>query len=284
MHLGRTISAAFWIPIARAQVRCSEATMPDYVLNISKKAETDTGQLLVRVGTQNNWKALQSPSWFTAASGSWYRGRNATKFRQFSFTVLTDDTSGRSVATLPEFPYAPGSKFTGSLMTHLGPFQFPGEEFDVEVQAGPPPYKAFRLREVWGTAISYGVGQAETVTFEINDPKTQETATYRYKGVGLSIGLPIKKLPKTLPGVSTAGPWNDFQAPSWWTVKDFEGDASLHSDNLGFGTSVSHNVFQFRGHVNNYPGYEIEIPSLQTGQTYSLPSTGETAGSLEIVK
>ncbi|MGD0515306.1 MAG: hypothetical protein ABSA29_18545 [Terriglobales bacterium] len=225
--------------------------------------------------------ALQSPSWFTATSGTWYRQTNSTKFRQFSYIVLID-TSSKSVASLPEFPYAPGSKFTGSIMDHLGPFQLPGDDFDVEIKSGPPPYRSFRIRETWGAAISYVIGQAETVTFEIYDPKTQETATYRYKGVGLSIGLPIPKIPKTLPGASAVGPWNDFQAPSWWTVRDFGGDARLHSDNLGLGTSVSSNFFEFRGHVNNYPGYEVQITSLQTGRTYSLPSSGETSGSMEI--
>jgi hypothetical protein len=75
-----------------------------------KKGEKDTGQLLVRVGAQNNWMALRSPSWSTAASGRWYRQTNSTKFRQFSYIVLID-TSSKSVASLPEFPYAPGSKF-----------------------------------------------------------------------------------------------------------------------------------------------------------------------------
>jgi hypothetical protein len=259
--------------------------MPDYVLNISKQGEADTGQLLVRVGTQNNWLALQSPGWFTATSGSWYRQTNATKFRQFSYIQLTDASNSNSVASLPEFPYAPGSKFTGSLMTHVGPFQFQGASFDVEVQAGPPPYKPFRIREVWGGAVSYGTPisvQVETVTFEVNDPKTGETARYRYKGIGLSVGIPKLPLPKTSPGASLVGPWNDFQAPSWWTVKDFEGDARLHSDNLGLGTSYSSNFFEFMGHVANYPGYEVVIPSLQTGRTISLPSSGETSGSMEI--
>jgi len=257
--------------------------MPDYVLNISKEGESEQGQLLVRVGKQNNWMALQSPRWFTATGGSWHRGRNATKFRQFSYIALTGADGEYDVARLPEFPYAPGSTFKASLVEKVAFFQVPGGEIDVEVEAGPPPYKPFRIREVWGAAVSYTVFQVETVTFEINDPKANETALYRYKGFGISIGPPKIPLPKTLPGASGSGPWNDFQAPSWWTVKDFEGDACLQAPyNVGMGTSLSYNIFQFRGHVNDYPGYEVEIPSLSTGRTYALPSTGETSGSMEL--
>lgn len=259
--------------------------MPDYTLDISKKGEKDTGQLLVRVGNQNTWQVLTPVSWFNYTGGTWHRGTTATKFSQISYIALTDRASnGYDVARLPEFPYSPGSKFTASLVSRIAFFQVDDGDFDVAVKSGPPPHKTFCIREVWGAAISYTVVQAETVTFEINDPSTQESALYAYKGVGFSIGLPVKKLPSTLPGGSGAGPWNYFEAPGWWTVKDFGGDVCLQAPyNAGMGTSKSYNILQFRGHVDNYPGYEVEIKDFQTGNTYALPSSGATAGAMELI-
>jgi hypothetical protein len=260
--------------------------MPDYTLDISKEGEKETGQILLRVGTQNTWQVLKAPSWFNYTGGKWMRGRNATKFSQTSYISLIDTAShGYDVARFPEFPYAPGSKFEASLVDRVGIFQIDGAIFNVEVEAGPPAHKTFCVREVWGAAVSYLAFQAETITFEINDPFTQESALYVYDGFGISIGLPVKKLPPVLPGGSGAGPWNYFEAPGWWTVRDFGGDVCFQAIyNVGMGTSKSYNVFQFRGHVDNYPGYEIEISDFQTGNTYALPSTGDTAGSMELVK
>jgi hypothetical protein len=258
--------------------------MPDYTLDISKDGEKETGQILLRVGTQNIWHVTKAPSWFNYTGGTWMRGRTATKFRQMSYISLIDTTSnGYDVARLPEFPYSPGSKFKASLVAKVGFLQTDSGSFDVEVEAGPPTHKTFRIREVWGGAASYLVFQVETVTFEINDPSTQETATYVYKGFGIGFGLPIKKLPPVLPGGSGGGPWNNFEAPGWWTVRDFGGDVCLQAPyNVGLGTSKSYNILEFRGHVDNYPGYEVEINDFQTGNTYALPSSGVTSGSMEL--
>jgi hypothetical protein len=257
--------------------------MPDYVLNISKQGETDTVRLLVRVGKQNSWMALKSPRWFTSASGTWFRRASSSpRGGSDSFIELIDASSSKAVMRLREFPYSPGTKFSAFLVTQWGPFITSGDSIDVEVEAGPPPYRPFRIREVSGAAISAVVVQKESVTFEINDPKTQETAVYWYSGFGLSIGFP--KTPPVLPSVSAPGDWNDFMAPSWWTVKDFEGDACLQADSVGMGTKKSYNIFQFRGHVDNYPGYEVVIRGFKTGNTYALPSAGETAGSMELAR
>lgn len=170
------------------------------------------------------------------------------------------------------------------LVAKVGIFQIGSDIFDVEVEAGPPAHKTFCIREIWGGAVSFLVFQVETVTFEISDPSTQESALYVYKGFGIGFGLPIKKLPPVLPGGSGAGPPNYFKAPGWWTVRDFGGDVCLQSPyNVGIGTSKSYNMLEFRGHVDNYPGYEVEIKDFQTGKTYALPSSGATSGSMDLV-
>jgi hypothetical protein len=102
-----------------------------------------------------------------------------------------------------------------------------------------------------------------------------------YKGVGLSIGPPIKRLPSTLPGESSSGPWNDFEAPGWMTEKDFSGDARLQTFyNVGMGSDKSSNTFDFAGNVDGNPGFLVHVETLNTGRTFSLPSTGFSTGSM----
>jgi hypothetical protein len=122
------------------------------------------------------------------------------------------------------------------------------------------------------------------VGFEILDVATNLSALYAYKGVGLSIGLPLPKLPNTIPGASAKGPPNDFEAPGWMLADDFEGDATLQSGNVALGTSYSKNCFEFAGHVDNFPGFWGRIPDLQTGRTFGLPSAGFSSGSMKLVR
>jgi hypothetical protein len=235
--------------------------------------------LLVGVGKDHSWRLEQPLSWFPGSSGTWVRRTNATKFRQWSFIELEHPTTG-AVARLKEFPYRFAEQFEAATCSHLWFFVGPGVPFTVEVRGCPPAQKAFRIRETWGASVSYAVVQGETITFEILDPGTNQVATYTYKGMGVSVGVP--KLP-SLPSGSSKGPWNDFTAPGWMGIDDFGGDATLQAPyNVGLGTSLSMNVFEFCGHVDNRPGYLVRIESFNTGRTYGLPSTGLTSGTMEL--
>jgi hypothetical protein len=214
------------------------------------------------------------------SSGDWARNRNATKFRTFSFLEL--GSGGRRVARLPEQPYTLGDHLEGTIFSDS--WLDLGQSFDIRVKECPPTKKKFRLWESWGGALSVTVLQGEVVGFEILDLATNLSALYFYKGVGLSIGLPIPKLPSTIPGASTKGPANDFEAPGWMLADDFEGDALLQSGNVALGTSYSKNAFSFAGHVDNFPGYWGNIPDLQTGRTFGLPSAGFSSGSMTLVR
>ena len=192
--------------------------------------------------------------------------------------------AGNAVARLPDQPYKLGDTFRGNLISTWWIIQTDGESFDINVKACPPTTKKFRLWESWGGALSYTVVQGEVVGFEIMDLVTNMSALYVYKGVGLSIGLPIKKLPNAIPGASSRGPANDFEAPGWMLAEDFEGDATLQAANVALGTSYSKNCFDFAGHVDNFPGFWGRIPDLQTGRTFGLPSAGFSSGSMKLVR
>ena len=251
-----------------------------------------SGVLVLGMFKDHTWH-LESPvSWFPATSGKWGRVRNATKFRQFSFLRLADE-SGRDVADFPEPPYALQQTFTADLVEHLWIFETSGAPFDVEVQDCPPPKKDFEIRETWAGSISYAVVQGESAGFEIKDVTSGATATYVYKGVGLVIGLP--KLPKvgdaanaakdalSKGGASSSGPANPFSAPGFLSVYDFEGDATMQTFyNVGLGTSQSANAFDFGGNVDGKPGFLVHLGSLSTGRTFSLPSSGFSSGSMTL--
>jgi hypothetical protein len=194
------------------------------------------------------------------------------------------DSSRRGIARLEEQPYEQGEKFEGTLLEKHWIFEMDGQPFDVRVQSCPPARKKFQLWESWAGSLSYIVGQVEVIGFEIRDMVTNMSALYVYRGTGISFGPPIKGLPNSIPGVSTKGPVNDFEAPGWLLADDFEGDATLQSGNVGLGTSFSKNCFDFAGHVDDFPGFWARVPDLQTGRTIGLPSAGFSSGSMKLVR
>ncbi len=263
-------------------------------LKISQPGK-DSGVLVIGMFKDHTWHLEASVNWFPGMSGTWGRVRNATKFRQFSFLRLADE-KGVSIADFPEPPYTLGQKFPAHLVDHWWIFESSGASFDVEVLQCPPTKKDFQIREVWAGSVSYAVVQGEAAGLEILDPTANITATYVYKGAGLTIGLPkIPKLPKVgdAPNKvkdalshgsgSSSGPWNDFTAPGYLGVNDFEGDATLQTIyNVGMATDKSANVFDFGGNVDNQPGFLVHIASFSTGRTFSLPSSGFSSGSMTI--
>jgi hypothetical protein len=263
-------------------------------LKISKSGVS--GTLVLGMFKDHTWH-LESPvSWFPGGSGQWGRVRNATKFRQFSFLRLANE-SGQDIADFPEPPYTLQQKFTANLISHFWFFESPGGEFDVEVVECPPPTKSFELRETWAASASYVVVQGEAAGFEIKDVTSGASTIYIYKGLGLTIGLPkipfagkaadaANKVKDSLSvgGVSSSGPPNPFTAPGYLSIYDFEGDATLQTIyNVGLGTDKSANVLDFGGNVDNKPGFLVHIPNFSTGRTFSLPSTGFSSGSMTLL-
>lgn len=268
------------IPFER--LRSRERPMHQCRLEITKSGQSTN--LVMGTGKFHFWRLVTPVAWWTGATaGYWTRRTNSTKFRSFSYLELLGPT-GNSVARLPEQPYKMADKFQGTLITRSWIFETDGESFDVTVKESAPTRKKFRLWESWGGSLSYTVLQSEVVGFEIMDQTTNLSALYLYKGVGLSIGLPIPKVPNTVPSASFKGPPNDFEAPGWMLAEDFEGDATLQAGNVGLGTPYSKNCFEFAGHVDNFPGFWGRIPDLQTGRTLGLPSAGFSSGSMRLVR
>lgn len=260
-------------------------------LKISKSGIS--GILVFGIFKDNTWH-LESPvSWFPAMSGKWTRVRNATKFRQFSFLRLGNER-GQSIADFPEPPYTLQEKFSANLISRWWIFEGPGDSFDVEVVQCPPPKKDFEIRETWAASASYAVVQGEAAGFEIKDVASGATAIYVYKGAGLVIGLP--KIPKvggvvnevkdklSVGSASTQGPPNNFTAPGYISIYDFEGDATLQTIyNVGLGTDKSRNVLDFGGNIEGKPGFLVHIPDFSTGRTFSLPSSGFSSGKMTLL-
>jgi hypothetical protein len=247
-------------------------------LKITKSGQS--GVLVMGMGKDHTWYMDQTVGWFPAKAGTWTRVANATKFRQWTYIVLLDG-SGTEIVAIGEPPYSVGTKFTAHLIEHWLFFHTDGEEFEVDPIVVPPAAKAFKIRENWDLAVSYLVFQGETAGMEIQDPATGANAFYFFKGSGLS--LPIPKLPKLGGGPTTPGPWNDFTAPGWMGVGDFEGDATMQTIySLGLGTSQSANVFDFAGSVDGRRGYLVHLASFSTGSTFSLPSSGVSHGSMTL--
>ena len=149
----------------------------------------------------------------------------------------------------------------------------------------PPPTKNFKIREKWDSALSYTVYTGEAAGFEIQDD-AGASAHYLYKGVGLS--LSSEKLPNWSPGLSPTGPWNEFSAPGWLSVDDFEGDATMKMPyNTGgitipFGGTRSWTIFDFGGNSDGRQGFLVHLGNMRTANTYSLPSSGFTSGSMTL--
>jgi hypothetical protein len=169
------------------------------------------------------------------------------------------------------------------LRNHLWIFESSGDPFDVEPIQVPPPVKNFKIREKFDGSVSYTFYTVEAAGFEIQD-EAGNSAHYIYKGAGLS--LSSEKLPNWSPGASPPGPWNDFTAPGWLSVDDFEGDATMQMPyNTGvttipFGGTKSWTIFEFGGNSDGRRGFLVRLTDMQTANTYSLPSSGFTSGSM----
>jgi hypothetical protein len=83
-------------------------------------------------------------------------------------------------------------------------------------------------------------------------------------------------------GVDFSGPWNDFNAPGWLTVTDFEGKAVLASANLAAGSSISKNSFSFAPRENTNDEFWVDSLDLQTGRSLAIPSVSRVSGSLSL--
>ena len=242
--------------------------------------------MAIGMGHNHGWWMSPPVDWFPALRGTWARGANATKFHQFT-TIILFDESGDAIAELPEPPYVLGKNFQGNLRKNWLVFSAPADAFDVAPIAGPPEKKHFRIRERWDANISYLVYAVEAAGFEIQD-SDGKNAFYIYRGAGLS--LPIPKLPALGPGVSPDGPWNEFDAPGWLAVDDFEGDAVMQNIyNSGVATfplsgggTMSRTVFDFGGNTEGRRGYLVHLDDFQTADTYALPSSGVTSGKMFI--
>ena len=249
-------------------------------LKITKNGESGV-LVLYMYGNMYYWRMDQKVSWI-AQSGTWVTIRNATKFRQW-FELRLVDSDDNYVARFSPPPYVMGAKWKEELMSHSWVFQYgTGEYMDVEVIQPSPPPKTLQIRESFDASVSYLVFQKEWAVFEIQDPATNAKAAYTYHASGL--GLPIPKLPKIGGGPSTIGPWNDFTAPGYMSVWEFDGDATLQTPaNVGLGTSLSYNIFDLHVSVHGFQ-VEVHLPGFSTGNSYSLPSSGATHGSFELVK
>jgi hypothetical protein len=247
-------------------------------LKITKSGQS--GVLAMGMGKDRTWHMEQAVAWLPGLSGKWVRVANATKFRQFTFIRLLNE-SGTSIVNIGEPPYRMGTKFTAHLVEHMSVFEVDGDEFEVDPIEVPKPTKAFQIRENWDVAVSYIFAQGEAAGMEIQDPATGARAFYLYKGFGLS--LPIPKLPKLGGGLTVPGDWNDFDAPGWMGVGDFEGDATMQTIySVGLGFSQSATVFDFAGNVDDRRGFLVHIPSFSTADTLGLPSSAITKGSMEL--
>src|SRR5262249_39647364 len=155
------------------------ATLRTMVMAVAKLKITKSGVsgvLVLGMFKDLTWH-LESPvSWFPASSGRWFRVRNATKFRQFSFLRLADE-KGQGVADFDDPPYTAQQKFAANLVDRFWIFESSGDPFDVEVQDCPPPTKDFELRETWAGALSAAIVQGEAAGFEIKDVASGATAT-----------------------------------------------------------------------------------------------------------
>ncbi len=256
--------------------------MAECRLAISRPGMPGT-DLIMGLGNDHNWRLEKPVPWLPVSRGTWARGTNATKFSQSTFISILDQT-GKSIARMNDHPYTSGQNFKASMMDHLWIFEAPGvETFDVFVRMFPLP-KKFRIRETMGGALSYVVVQGEGIFFEIQDIQAVKPILYIYRGIGLT--TPIPKIPKVpidkVPGAGSGeGLWNDFTAPGWMSATDFEGDAMMQSGNLALGTSISSNHFSFAGHVDNRPGYLVEL-NLNTGRTIGLPNIGFSSGTMKL--
>ncbi len=248
-------------------------------LQITKSGQS--GILAMGMGKDRRWHMEQPVTWFPANSGSWVRVANATKFRQFTFLRLLDEHK-TSIVNIVEPPYKVGAKFTAHLIDHLSVFEVDGEEFEVNPISAPPPTKKFQIRENIDVGLSLWLIQGEVAGMEIQDPATGESASYVYRGYGVGFSLPIPKvkLPSVTPGVTAPGDWNDFEAPGWMGVGDFQGDAKMTAIYAAGTKSAS--VFDFAGNVDDRRGYLVHIPSFSTGTTYAIPFTGVTSGVMEL--
>jgi hypothetical protein len=250
---------------------------------IAKFKITKSGESGIMVFTrlpQPFWYMESPVKWFPE-HGTWSTNRNATKFRQW-YQVRLLNTSGDYVAEWGPPPYRLHDKWEATMMDHSWFIQYDtSEKFDVEVVQTSSASKVFKIREVLDLVFSYGVGQKEIATFEIQDPATGTSVLYKYSAWGIGLSVPIPKVPVG-GGASSAGPWNEFKAPGYMGPGDFVGSASMQTPaNVGMGTSISYNIFDLHASSDGFE-FDIHIPNFSTGSTFSLPSTGVTSGDFAL--
>jgi hypothetical protein len=132
--------------------------------------------------------------------------------------------------------------------------------------------------------ISYSRSRRPASRFKTTPARVPFTSTR----AGLS--LPIPKLPSVGPSLSPPGPWNEFTAPGWLSVGDFEGDAVIQNPYnagattflLSGGGTISRTIFDFGGNTEGRLGYLVHIDDFSTADTYGLPSSGVTKGNMTI--
>jgi len=257
-------------------------------LKITRKTG-ENAVLLLGVGNDHTWSMEAPVEWVPATDGKWLIWTGAVTKGSKTMYLSLRDAAGNEVFGMKLPPYKVAEKLTATLHKDK-PSRFwifyiadAGETVDVEVLSAPNPAKTYRIREKWDATVSVGVATGEHASLEVLDPDKNLIATYHYTAAGLGFGLPIKKLPNVIPGLSTPGPWNDFTAPEYMTVDDFGGDAwmsTLYS--LGMGSEYSVVDFKFAGHQEGRVGYLVHMPQFSTGRTWALPSTGDTSGSMEL--
>ena len=242
----------------------------------------DAGVMSFDPGKAHFWSVFPQPPWLRAQSGTWIRMVFSTRAGTRPHYIELTSSQG-SVARLPDMPYEVGKTMKGTILDAglWGMFAGPSGEFDALISSAPAP-RSFQIREVGGASIAgLFVMQVDLLTFEIKDVESGESKIYGFTGVGLTNPGP-KSLPPVMPGVDFSGPWNDFNAPGWFTVTDFEGKAVLTSATLAVGSSISKNSFSFAPRENTNDEFWVDSLNLQTGRSLAIPSVSRVPGSLSL--
>lgn len=183
---------------------------------------------------------------------------------------------------------------------------------DVYVYGGPKPERPppirigsihFKIRCIGGIAPGVGIPGVPGITpggdfflFEVVDLEKKEAATFLYRGMGFSIGLPLPKVKiPFIPGVS-AGDYAEIELTNAADLPDFGGPANLITHpgasvpwkSVGGDVELRFNSADFvrrgvrvrqKGPAKHLPGYV----RMGTGAGISLPSLGgPTEGKFEM--
>jgi hypothetical protein len=222
-----------------------------------------------------------------AERGYWeiaYQGGGKGSYRTRVVHIL--DAHRRILAVIPTF-----EDWSDTTLAMGFGYHFP-KHFKVRAAMMVDKKKPFRIRCTGQGGVSGGVVQAEVMYFEIADVNAVESAYYIYQGAGFTLSVPgpkgggllkkgvgmvIEKAGKA--GVSEFGPWNDFTAPGWLTAFNFEGDADAASPySVGLSTSTSWTILRFGQE------YKVELTNFSGGNTWALPASGFTNGTMKLIK